>query len=98
MARLPASALLLVSVKIPNSPAMLRKLTLRVMSPAVGLVEVSVAVALSWAFSPIVSKGVVMVIFPAWPASLLSTINLVSVLRIRLSVALMVIFPALSSP
>jgi hypothetical protein len=50
MTRLPASAVLWVSAKMPNSPAMFNWLTLRVMSPAWGLVEVSVAVALSWAF------------------------------------------------
>lgn len=68
------------------------------MLPAVNAVDVSVAVALSWAFSPMVKKGVSILMLPAVPASRLSTINLVSVLRIILSVALMVIFPAFPYP
>ena len=68
------------------------------MSPAVGLVEVSVAVALSWAFSPMVNRGVLMLISPAIPASLVSTINLVSLFRIILSGAFTVIFPAFPPP
>ena len=91
---MPASALASVSANIPSSPAMSSWFVLIVMLPPGSvLVAPMFTVALIWAFSPMVSWGVVISMFPAFPLLLVSTDSWVSACRLRVSVALTVMFP-----
>ena len=93
--RVPAGLSPAVSANIPNLPEMNSSLALMVIfPPASVLVAFSLAVALIWAFSPMVSFSVVISISPAFPALLVSVVRLVPFSRVK-SLVLMLIWPAL---
>ena len=76
--RVPAGLSPAVSANIPSFPDMSRSLALMVMlPPASWLLAPSSAVALIWAFCPIVSFLVFISMFPASPALLVSVVRLV---------------------
>ena len=89
-----ASAVASVSANIPSSPAMSSWLVLMVMLPPASVVVAPMlTVAVIWAFSPMVSLGVVISISPAFPLLLVSTDSWVSACKLRVSVALTVMLP-----
>ena len=93
--RVPAGLSPAVSANIPSFPEISRLLALIVMlPPASWLVDPSLAVALIWAFCPIVSFSVFISMFPASPALLVSVVRLVPFSRVK-SVVLILISPAL---
>lgn len=93
--RVPAGLSPAVSANIPSSPDMSRSLALMVMLPPASLlVAPSSAVALIWAFCPIVSFLVFISMFPASPALFVSVVRLVPFSRVK-SMVLILIWPAL---
>ena len=93
--RVPAGLSPAVSANIPSFPDMSRLLALMVMlPPASWLLAPSSAVALIWAFCPIVSFLVFISMFPASPALLVSVVRLVPFSRVK-SMVLILIWPAL---
>ena len=95
--RVPAGLSPAVSANIPSFPEISRLLALMVMlppAPASLLLALSSAVALIWAFFPIVSFLVFISMFPASPALLVSVVRLVPFSRVK-SVVLILISPAL---
>ena len=93
--RVPAGLSPAVSANIPSFPDMSRLLALMVMLPPASLLLApSSAVALIWAFCPIVSFLVFISMFPASPALLVSVVRLVPFSRVK-SVVLILILPAL---
>ena len=93
--RVPAGLSHAVSANIPSFPDMSRLLALMVMLPPASLLLApSSAVALIWAFCPIVRFLVFISMFPASPALLVSVVRLVPFSRVK-SVVLILISPAL---
>ena len=93
--RVPAGLSPAVSANIPSLPEISSWLLLMVMLPPASLlVAPTLAVALSWAFSPIFSVSELMLISPAFPALLVSVVRLVPFSRVK-SVVLILIWPAL---
>ena len=93
--RVPAGLSPAVSANIPSFPDMSRLLALMVMLPPASLLLApSSAVALIWAFFPIVSFLVFISMFSASPALLVSVVRLVPFSRVK-SVVLILISPAL---
>ena len=93
--RVPAGLSPAVSANIPSFPEISRLLALMVMLPPASLLLApSSAVALIWAFCPIVRFLVFISMFPASPALLVSVVRLVPFSRVK-SVVLILISPAL---
>ena len=95
---MPAGASPWVSANIPSSPEILRVLlNILIFPPVSVLMAFSRAVALIWAFSPMVTSGELISMFPAAPVLLVSVVILVPVSRLKLLVSIL-IAPAFPSP
>lgn len=92
--RRPASPMESVSANIPSFPVMLSWFVLMVMLPPGSvLVAPMFTVAFIWALSPMVTWGVVISMFPAFPLLLVSTDSWLLAAKLRISVALTVMPP-----